>query len=458
MTGHVLVVDDVLANRRLLEAKLAREYFQVTLAGGGEEAVAIARSEAPDIILLDVMMPDLDGFETCRRLKSQPATEHIPVVMVTALSEPDDRVKGLDCGADDFLTKPVDDLTLFARLRALLRTKQVLDAWRMRAEAARSLGLEPPPRPAPGVAGSRALLLDEQAEEVAPIAAALALDGVRLDHAATVQSARDLLAERPCDVILASLSLPRGDALRFASALRARAGTRDVPLLLLADEGQREMMLRAFDLGANDHLLRPLDPNELRARVRNQIRRMRYQAQLQHDLDRSLELAVTDQLTGLRNRRYLMRHLEARLAASGPVAALLLDVDRFKSVNDSLGHPAGDVVLQEVAQRLRRHLRGADVVGRYGGEEFLAVMAAAVPDDAVAVAERLRHAIAGEPMCVGDRLLPVTASLGVAFALPGMTPETLIGAADAALYRAKAGGRNRVELAVAADWAAAVAS
>lgn len=458
MTGHVLVVDDVLANRRLLEAKLAREYFQVSLASGGEEALDLARREAPDIVLLDVMMPEIDGFETCRRLKLMPATEHIPVVMVTALSDPDDRVKGLDSGADDFLTKPVDDLTLFARLRALLRTKQVLDAWRMRAEAARSLGLEPPPRPSPGVAGSRALLLDERPDEIGLIATALALDGVRIDYCRSVQDARDHIADQACDVVLASLSLEDGDALRFASALRARPETRETPLLLLADDGQRALMLRAFDLGANDHLLRPLDPNELRARVRNQIRRMRYQAQLQRDLDRSLELAVTDQLTGLRNRRYLMRHLAAQLASGSPVAALLLDVDRFKSVNDTHGHPAGDAVLQAVAQRLRRHLRGADVVGRYGGEEFLAIMTAAAPDDAVAVAERLRHAIADEPVSVGALTLSVTVSLGVAFTLPGMTPETLIGAADAALYRAKAAGRNRAELAAETDWASAVAS
>ena len=457
MTGHVLVVDDVLANRKLLEAKLGREYYQVTLATGGEEAVALARAQAPDIILLDVMMPDMDGFETCRCLKALPETEHIPVVMVTALSDPDDRVRGLECGADDFLTKPVDDLTLFARLRALLRTKQVLDAWRLRAEAARGLGLEPPSRPPTGLTGSRALLLDERDAEVAPIAAALALDGVTLDHASSGEAAREAMADGACDLVLVSLSLPQGEALRFASSLRARMETREVPLLLLADDRQRDLVLRAFDLGANDHLLRPLDGNELRARVRNQIRRMRYQAQLRDDLDRSLELAVTDQLTGLRNRRYLMRHLAGQLASGGPVAALMLDVDRFKAVNDTYGHPAGDAVLREVATRLQGHLRGSDIVGRYGGEEFLVVMAAAEPDDAVAVAERLRHAVADLPVEVAGRTLPVTASLGVAFAHPGLKPETLIGAADAALYRAKAGGRNRVETAMAADWASAVA-
>jgi len=455
MTGHVLVVDDVLANRRLLEAKLKAEYYQVTLAAGGEEAIALARRQPPDVVLLDVMMPGLDGFETCRRLKAAPETDHVPVVMVTALSDLDDRIQGLDCGADDFLTKPVDDLTLFARLRALLRTKQVLDAWRVRAEAARGLGLDPPLRPPAVLEGSRALLLDEQQAEIGAIEAALAKDGVRLDHVRSGEDAREAIAREACDLVLVSLSLPQGEALRFASGLRARMETREVPLLLLADDCQRDLVLRAFDLGANDHLLRPLDGNELRARVRNQLRRMRYQAQLRNDLDRSLELAVTDQLTGLRNRRYLMRHLAGQLRAGGPLAALLMDVDHFKRVNDGHGHPAGDAVLREVAARLRENVRASDVVGRYGGEEFLVVMSAGLPDDAFAVAERLRRAIAATPVPIAGGSLAVTASFGVAFAHPGMAPETLLDAADAALYRAKAGGRNRVEAACAEDWASA---
>lgn len=128
MTARVLVVDDSLPNRKLLEARLQDEYFEVLGATSGAEAITLAQRWSPDIILLDVLMPVMDGFEACRRLKAQPATAHIPVVMVTSLNDQTERVRGLDAGADDFLVKPVDQATLFARLRALLRVKQVLDA------------------------------------------------------------------------------------------------------------------------------------------------------------------------------------------------------------------------------------------------------------------------------------------------------------------------------------------
>jgi two-component system cell cycle response regulator len=438
-------------NLRLLEAKLLNEYYEVAVAASGQEALATVSRWMPDVVLLDVMMPGMDGYEVCRRLKAQPTTAHIPVVMVTALTDQAERVRGLEAGADDFLSKPVDDATLFARLRALLRMKQVLDAWRLRAETARDLGFEPPPGPPEAVSGARALLVHADPTEADNLAAVLRLDGLEVSACGDAGAAWDLLLDATPDVVLLSLSLDGSDALRLASRLRADAVTREVPVLLVADAAQKSQVLRGFELGANDHVLRPVDPNELRARVRNQIRRKRYQDRLRIELDRSLEMAVTDPLTGLRNRRYVRRHLDALLRNTG-AAVLLIDVDRFKSVNDTHGHAAGDAVLREIADRVRAHLRAADVVARYGGEEFMVVMASAASDEASVVAERLRHAIAAAPMRVSGETLDITASVGVASGEPGATFEQVVGAADAALYRAKNAGRNRVETAVAADW------
>src|SRR5687767_8899080 len=144
MTARVLVVDDVPANVKLLEARLSAEYFDVTSAPNGTEALSIAERGECDIVLLDVMMPDMDGFEVCRRLKSNPGTHHIPVVMVTALDQPSDRVRGLEAGADDFLTKPVSDLALIARVRSLARLKLVTDELRMRAVTSKEIGIRSP--------------------------------------------------------------------------------------------------------------------------------------------------------------------------------------------------------------------------------------------------------------------------------------------------------------------------
>ena len=144
MTARVLVVDDILSNVKLLEAKLTAEYFEVVTAFNGLECLAKIDESAPDIVLLDVMMPGMDGFEVCRRIKSNPKTAHVPVVMVTALDQPSDRVAGLEAGADDFLTKPVDDAALFARVRSLVRLKMMTDELRMRETTGQSMGLIDP--------------------------------------------------------------------------------------------------------------------------------------------------------------------------------------------------------------------------------------------------------------------------------------------------------------------------
>ena len=454
MTARVLVVDDVQANLRLLEAKLRAEYFEVALAASGPEALALSATWAPDIILLDIMMPGMDGYEVCRRLKTLPATAHIPVVMVTALTEQSERMRGLQAGADDFVSKPVDTALLFARLRALLRVKQVLDAWRIRGETARDLGFEAMEMPQESFVGARLLLAGGDSAEAQAVRAALAADGIAVDHAPDEAIAWEYLQGETHALTLLSLPLAGGDALRLASRLRARTESREMPLVLLAGEDQRQALLRGFDLGASDHVMRPVDPPELRARVRNQLRRRRYQDLLREGLDRTLELAVTDALTGLRNRRYVRRHLEGLLRSGAAVAVLLIDVDRFKPLNDRHGHAAGDAALKAVADALSENLRAVDIVARYGGEEFLVVMASAGEDDAALVAERLRAAIATRPFPVPGAVVNLTVSIGTAISRGPVGADRLVAASDAALYRAKASGRNRVEAATAADWSA----
>lgn len=447
MTARILVVDDIAANLRLLEAKLQGEYYEVALAESGAEALRLAATWLPDIILLDVMMPGMDGYETCRRLKADPQLAHIPVVMVTALTEQAERIRGLEAGADDFLSKPVDDATLFARIRALMRTKQVLDAWRLRAETARELGLEPLPGPEDSLAGARAALLGP-ADEVAAMQAALQAEGMLTEVHATPEEAFRAITSAPPD--LAVLSLDRAaeeEVLRLISRLRAALPTRDLPILLAAGPAAREWVLRAFDIGATDLVQTPIDPHELRARARNQIRRKRYQEQLRADLDRGLTLAVTDPLTGLRNRRYIRHHLEAQLR-QGPAGVLMIDLDHFKAINDAHGHAMGDAALCEVAARLRDRLRAADALARWGGEEFLVVLAGApTAQDCLPVAERLLQAVRATPITVDGLSLPCTCSIGAAAGPAGSDADRLIEAADLALYAAKKAGRNCVRLA-----------
>ncbi|MFC0410606.1 PleD family two-component system response regulator [Roseomonas elaeocarpi] len=442
MSARILVVDDIATNLHLLEARLRAEYYEVASATSGPAALQLLASWRPDVVLLDVMMPGMDGYEVCARIKGDPATSHIPVVMITAMTEATERVRGLQAGADDFLSKPVDHATLFARLRALLRTKQAQDALRIRGATAGEFGLSVPAHPGNDVSGTRALVVTESRDEAREIDDALAADGVQVTIALEPAAAWRKAVEGGFDLVVLSLSFDAGDGLRFASRLRANEPTRELPVVLIADLDQRNQVLRGFDLGANDHALRPLDPNELRARARNQLRRKLYQDRLREELQRSLEEAVTDGLTGLRNRRYADRHLEM-LLQNGDITVLLLDIDHFKQVNDTHGHACGDAVLKEVAQRLRNGVRTADVVARYGGEEFLVIMPDRVLPDLRTVAERLRQVVCDRPVWLPTGPVSVTISIGGARSGQDRSAENLVRRADEALYEAKRAGRNR---------------
>jgi two-component system cell cycle response regulator len=450
MTARILIVDDVPSNSRLLEAKLTAEYYQTASASGGLQTLELATSWQPDLILLDVMMPGMDGYECCRRLKANPDTLHIPVVMVTALNEPAERVRGLEAGADDFLAKPVEFDTLMARVRGLLRLKRLLDEWRARGETARALGLTEAPGPEPSVAGARALVIDDWDSSAQRVQDALTTDGIVPSRARCEAEALALCTAIPFDLILLSLMLSDEDPLKLMSSLRAADLTREVPILLIAAPPERERMLRGFELGANDWLLTPVDESELRARARNQIRRKFYQDRLRADLGTALEMALTDPLTGLYNQRYLLRHLRGMLGHSRPqaLALLMIDVDHFKAVNDDYGHAVGDQALCQLATLLRANTRVFDSVARYGGEEFVVVLPGTGREDALLAAERLRRAVEAmqfEPEPGRRRRL--TVSVGIACASDGMSPEVLMHAADQALYQAKREGRNRVSVA-----------
>jgi two-component system cell cycle response regulator len=449
VTAKILVVDDIEANVRLLEAKLSSEYYQVLTASDGPTALALAAAEQPDIVLLDVMMPGMDGFSVCRRLKDDAETRHIPVVLVTALDGRADRVAGLEAGADEFLTKPIDDVMLFARVRSLTRLKAVIDELREREASGRRMGVIAGAHARLGGAGGRILVADDHVRQAQRVLAELSVE-----HRPVVETQADkalMTARGAVDLVIVNTDARGFDGLRLAAQLRSDEATRGVPVLAIVDFDDRPKVVKALEIGVNDILARPIDPQELAARARTQIRRKRYTDYLRDNLDHSLELAVTDQLTGLHNRRYMQSRLDAlgkRAAAGGePVALLVVDIDHFKKINDSFGHPVGDEVLREFAVRLASNVRAIDLPVRFGGEEFVVVMPDTRLEDAHRIAERIRLHVAGSPFRVlgGEELLSVTISIGVAASLAGAdTPQALLRRADAAMYEAKAAGRNRV--------------
>ncbi|KQT60441.1 MULTISPECIES: PleD family two-component system response regulator [unclassified Aureimonas] len=450
MSARILVVDDLDINLRLLEARLNAEYYEVVLARSGPEALAICQSEAIDLVLLDVMMPDMDGYEVCRLLKADPKTRHLPIVLVTALDQPSDRVMGLEAGADDFLTKPVRDLQLFSRVRSLTRLKLLTDELRVRAETTASVVSSGDLLGDLGRAGlgGRVMIFEDAG------GMARRLGKILKDEQTVVEvpTSPDALASREAagaDLFVVDLASGDYDALRLCSQIRSRDSIRQIPILLITDAADEIRAAKAMELGANDYLIAPIDRNELRARVRTQVKRRRYDESLRQSLRQTIELAVTDGLTGLSNRRFLETHLpklvERATADQRPLAVLIADIDHFKRINDGFGHDAGDHVLREFAARVKQSLRASDLACRFGGEEFVVLMPEADERAALGVAERIRVLTAEAPFAIGGEALNVTVSVGYANLGPGDSAETMLKRADQALYSAKRAGRNRVE-------------
>jgi two-component system cell cycle response regulator len=324
----------------------------------------------------------------------------------------------------------------------------MLDELRARGETARALGVAGESPIVTSISGARALVVDDDDEAAQAIQDSLSREGVIPGRATSEAEAMTLTAAIPFDLIVLSISMKKDDPLRLASRLRAADTTHDIPLLLIAEADQRDRILRGFDLGANDWLLRPIDENELRARSRNLVKRKFYQDRLRADVGSALEMALTDPLTGFYNQRYLMRHLRGLLATSQGtgIAVMMVDVDHFKSINDRFGHPVGDQALKAIAEMLRTRTRVFDTVARYGGEEFVVVMPGAGGAEVDIAAERLRSAVElMEFSPMPGTHIRVTISIGVAQSdSANVTPEMLLKTADNAMYQAKHGGRNRV--------------
>jgi two-component system cell cycle response regulator len=395
-------------------------------------------------------MPGMDGLEVCRRLRAAPDTAHLPIVLLTAFDRPADRMRGLESGADDFLTKPVDEIALIARVRSLVRLKFSIDELRSRAAhseeagtaAAEALKLDPSER-------GRLLLVDEQRNSRERIAGAL---GPYHDVILAEEPGEALVAAREETIDLMIISLGSGgfDGLRLCSQARSHERMRNLPILLIADPDDRPKVLRGLELGANDYLTRPIDRNELLARVRTNIRQKLYADRLRQSVQQSIEMALYDSLTGLNNRRSLERRLPAMIetarARSAALTMMVLDIDHFKRVNDTYGHDVGDRVLKGFGGQLQETVRSGDLICRLGGEEFVVVMPGADAAEAARIAERARRTTESRefPVDGAGGSVSITVSIGLAEWRDNWNYAELYRRADRALYRSKSAGRNRV--------------
>lgn len=421
----ILIVDDSPASLGLLQDMLLGQGYRTFVAISGERALDLAQRVQPDLILLDVMLPGLDGLETCRRLKANPATADIPVIFVSACSDTEDIVAGFDQGAADYIAKPLRLPEVIARVRAQLNFRSTNQSHTQQAKRLRMIveGMDE---------GLMLLGQDGRIQYANPASERC------LGHSESE------LAGRPLADLLAEPL-----AIDYAAYFERRDGAPDETLLARC-RGTREVLLRQRDgsLRAMDLSLSPMATGEqLYVALLHDIT---HHKQSETALQRA---AMADPLTGIANRRQfdacLEREWQRAIRTARPLSLLVLDVDHFKLYNDLLGHAAGDQCLQAIASTLQAHaLRATDLAARYGGEEFVLLL----PDTQYAGAAKLAESIRADV----ERLrVPnprsttsdfVTVSIGAATFVPTQVDDirSLFLAADRAMYEAKAAGRNRV--------------
>jgi two-component system cell cycle response regulator len=459
MDGKILIIDDVATNRIVFKVKLGAASYNPVMASGGVEGLRTARRERPDLILLDLNLPDLPGVEVLRRLREDALTRHIPVIVVSSSTQESDRIEALEAGADDVFGKPYDDQLLLSRVRNLLRSRQEIADMQSGREGA-SLGMAEAPA-------------EIELPGVIAVVSARPESTVRLRRD-LAQRMRDRIVLVPPHEALSDISPDRGAAdiylidgegmtttriLRLVSDLRSRASTRHSGICVMTDSVEASDAMMTFDLGANEIVAPSMSAHEVALRLRLILRAKRRADSARATVQDGLRLAMVDPLTGLHNRRYAMARLAAvaRTARDegSTFAVMIADIDRFKSVNDRHGHAAGDAVLVEVAQRLQTDLRASDLLARIGGEEFLIVLPRTTLEEATDVAERLRARIAARPLTLpSGEAIGLTISIGLALRnctpdggvqdnLSDCTDET-VELADRALLESKTRGRDTI--------------
>ncbi len=447
--NRILIVDDDPLNVKLLAAKLASEEYEIIRAYSGKDALEKVERELPDLILLDIMMPELDGYEVTKRLKDSPRTKNIPIILVTALHGADDKTRGLELGADEFLNRPVDTAELQARVNSLLSLKRYEEQLQSRIQSEKMFSTIPEQKE---TTKEKTLLLVEDDD----VSANLILNFLK-GQPYKIESFTDgtLVVDRAkkgdIDLILLDILLPGMDGFEVCQHLKGMAQTQNIQIVMLTCLKDTKSKVRGIELGVDDFLVKPIDKEVLIARVNALLKKKEYFDKLTSDYERALHSAITDKLTGLYNhayfKQYLKLEIERSLRQNHSLALILFDIDDFKEYNDVLGHLVGDEILKELAQLINRTIRKIDMAARYGGEEFAIVLPYTDMKGAFVAAERFRQAVESHPFSYKSSLpsKTLTISVGVAsFRADVKTAENLVGRSDEALYKAKKEGKNRI--------------
>ncbi len=451
--AKILIVDDEPINVKLLAAKLAREKFETFKAYGGKESLEKAVSVCPDLILLDIMMPDMNGYEVTRRIKSNPEISHIPIILLTALSGSEDKIKGLEAGAEEFLTKPVNTVELLARINSMLQLKQYREQLAIRTESEENFSKTSHKEEAIREEKDlfRVLLVDDDKRDIRLIQSYLHGQPYEIIVAGNGDNVISLAIREKIDLILLDILLPGLDGFEVCRRLKKMDETRDIQIILITCLKDLESKIKGTETGADDFIVKPINGRHLRARIMVLLKQKAYLDKLRSHYEIALNSAIKDGLTGLYNQTYFKNFLELEVKRSTrqkyPTALIMIDLDDFKYYNDTLGHLAGDRIIREVARIIKKTVREIDLPARYGGEEFAVALPYADKKSAFNIAKRIQKAIQSYdfPDETVSPLGKITVSMGIALCpSSAVTTEELIEKADSMLYKAKKEGKNRV--------------
>lgn len=454
MPGQVLVYDPIITNRLMLKAQLSCDFFDVCLAADLADLQSNLRHNRPDVVLISYQADRATDFDAVNWIKSNPVTHYVPIVF---LANSDDT--SVWDHSHEFLVEDVVHYTapkwvMTARLNLLIRSKEHIDGLVAQHRTMSEMGFAeqnlafPPPSTQQHFID---LTLASDCFDdtfIAQFAAVLSQDFPSLQ---IITTSRQLPHNRAADIyVIDPKTLGQDAAFAKMIELRRSGAQNAAAVLFTASVSDQKLMQRALEFGANDFAVPTCSATEMASRIRRVLWHRDMAKIAEQSVSHHLKSALHDPLTGLYNRRYALQHLNRLILAAEPsgrtVTAMVIDLDRFKAINDTFGHLTGDLVLQETAQRLRKNLRTADLLARIGGEEFLVVLEGASMERVRRIAERLRQQVSADPYTTADgQSIALSASIGVSATRSTWdTCTAIIDSADVALYRAKNNGRDCV--------------
>ena len=448
MTATILVVDHIEANVKSLEKRLASAYYTALTANSHNKAFEILKHNKIDIVLLDFVTIKKDLFNICKQIRSNPDSTYIPIIIIMPESGIDDRIKVLEAGADDLLTKPLNDVELFTRIDSLARMKSVIDELTLRNQTHTILGSNIV-HVQEDFQKSKIIIINNDLDQSKYIQAILHDCTGEVKLCANPQDMDNILKNFIPDLFIISCDMANIDPLRICAALRAKEALQHSFIILMADKKHNNILIQGMAIGMNDYCLTDCSKSEIIARVTTQLRHKLYIDHLIHNLENNANDAIKDGLTNIFNRRYFDNHVQLMaqhaIKAEKHLILAMIDIDHFKTINNTFGHQTGDIVLGDVASIFKKNLRVTDLVARYGGDEFVIVITSTSMTQSKKMLDTIRTRVKVHKFYSHKtkHAIQVTLSVGMA-KYTGGSVKTIITASDKALYQAKSIGRNKV--------------